>query len=150
MTTTTEVESYFKIGDTFVLVDDYDGALPDEDYVEGAISCRISGQAILGQEQWDLVDQLWAYIVEGLVKLSRNEVYESTFPDQPLRLRLEPISAHCVRVTIGDDAYNLDRSTFVAVMTHGAKRFFAAMKKLHPQATDTWDRYLGEVTSMKA
>lgn len=143
------VETYLKTGDGFTPIGEYSGTIPNENYVEGAIRCEIAGQTILGQEHWDLVDQLWVYIVEGLVKLSRDEVYESSFPDQPLRLRLEPVSGYCVKVSIGETTYSVDRETFVTVMKEGAVKFFDAFKQLCPASTDTWDRYSNEVMSIK-
>lgn len=145
----TIVETYLKTGDAFTLIGKYSDTITDENYVEGAIRCVIAGQTILGQEHWDLVDQLWVYIVEGLVKLSRNEVYESSFPDQPLLLRLEPVSDYCVKVTIGEKAYNVDRKAFISVMKEGAVQFFDAFKQLCPASADTWDRYSNELKSIK-
>jgi len=144
----TTVETYLKIDDKFILVDDYDGALPDEFYVEGAIRLEIAGQVILCEKHWDLVDQLWCYIVEGLGHLALGEVCDIGFPDQPLRFIVEPISDYCVEVIIGDESYRVDRQSFFGAMLEGAEKFFVAMKRLSPDASDTWERYLSEVKSL--
>ncbi len=144
----TTVETLIKKGDRFIPIGDYSGTLPDENYIEGAICCEIGGQSILGKEHWDLVDQLWVYVVEGLVTLSRDETYECSFPDQPLHFRLVPHSDYYIDVTIGETSYRVDRVTFISAMKEGAERFFTTIKSLCPGSTDTWDRYLEEVQSM--
>lgn len=145
----TKVVTYLKIGEQFIPIEEYSGMVPDEYYVEGAIYCKINGQIILELKHWDLVDQLWVYIVQGLVALDRNEMYESSFPDQPRLLRVEPVAATCARITIGEVSYEVDRESFVRAMKEGAERFFASITRLCPASKDTWDRYLTEVRSLK-
>ena len=144
MPNTTFAQSYLKIDGSFLPIEECSAAhsLPDEDYIEGSISCCINGQFFLTEEHWDLVDQLWAYILEGLSRLNRNEIYESTFPDQPLLLRLEPISEELVKVSVGNNSYDLDRRILVRTLSTGANQFFSTMKKLYPNAESTWNRYI--------
>jgi hypothetical protein len=144
----TKVESYLKVGNRFVQIKEYTGALPDERYVEGAIECRIDDRQVFALKQWDLVDQLWAYIVEGLSKVKQGEEYDVCFPDQPLRLRFKPLSAYCVEVAIGDVCQQFDLPHFVNALAGGAIDFFEAIKALSPSASETWDRYLREARSL--
>ena len=144
----TSVESYLKIGDHFIPLKEYNGKLPDENYVQGAITCQIHDRQILTKAHWDLVDQLWAYVLEGLSRIKSGEEYNAFFPDQPLQLRFTPISTYCVEVTIGDESQRCDLHTFVNALAKGAVEFFNEMKRLLPSAYATWDKYLIDATSL--
>lgn len=144
----TIVETYLKVGEHFIPLKEYTGTLPDENYIQGAVVCRINDRQILTTEHWDLVDQLWVYILLGLSRIKRGEGYDVFFPDQPLRLRFMPISAYCVEVTIGNECQRFDLHTFVTALAEGAVEFFKAMKRLLPSASETWDRYFLEATSL--
>jgi hypothetical protein len=133
--------SFLKVKQRFVPVEEYPDELPDKNYIQGAICCRISDRDILTTEHWDLVDQLWCYILEGLAKVEHGAEYNSSFPDQPLRLRFRPLSPHAVEITIGDDVQRFSTESVVACLTQGAISFFGAMKRLAPEANDTWNRY---------
>lgn len=144
----TEIESFLKTNGSFVRVADFPGPIPDMDYVEGAIVCRIGGQDLLSTEHWDLVDQLWAYLVDGLTKICAGDEFDGFFPDQPLKLRLKLLSEYCVEVTIGDDIKRFDRSLLVTTLATGAQQFFNEMNRLAPDSADTWHRYLKESESL--
>lgn len=148
--TTTMVQTYFRIDDDFVPIDKFSGELPDKDYVEGAIVCRIKGREIFKMNHWDLVDQLWAYIVAGLRQLEDGQDFDAFFPDQPLRLRFEAVSPRSVRVTIGDESANVNATTFRSTMKRGALEFFSKMKEINPEAAATWERYRKDVEMVRA
>ena len=135
------VKSYFKIDNEFVPIHEFTREFSDKNYVDGAITIAVDGQEILTFKHWDLVDQLWCYIAEGLGKVTKGQVFETYFPDQPLLLRFEMVSPRCMRVTVGHDSYDVDAKAFIFAMKRGAKEFFARMKELYPEASDTWDRY---------
>ncbi|BCU77648.1 hypothetical protein [Luteolibacter sp. LG18] len=143
------IETYFRIDERFVPVEQFSGKLPDESYIEGAIFCVIDGCEILRMDQWDLVDQLWPHIVEGLRKLDQGLIYESFFPDQPLRLRLESIDRKNTKITIGNRSAYVDSMVFRSVMKRGAVEFFSRMKNIIPRAAETWDRYQKEAETIR-
>jgi hypothetical protein len=144
----TTVDTYLRVKNQFVPMTEYSATLPNKDYVEGAIDCRINNRELFTIEHWDLVDQLWVYILEGLSKVKRGEEYDSFFPDQPLRLRFKPISAYAVEVTIGTNCQKFDIDSLVTALAEGATEFFTSMKKLLPESSDTWDRYLTVANSL--
>jgi hypothetical protein len=146
----TMVDTYLRINNDFVSLREFNGKLPDKDYIEGAIVCRINDRDIFTTDHWDLIDQLWAYVVSGLSKVVQGEDYDSYFPDQPIRLRFEPISARCVKVTIGDQSLKLDLPLFLSVMQRGAIEFFSKMKNLNPDAREVWEKYEKEAESLTA
>jgi hypothetical protein len=144
--TSTKIITYFRINTKFVPIDTFSGQLPDKNYIEGAIACCINGREIFKIDHWDLVDQLWTYIVDGLRKLDKGQKYEGFFPDQPLRLQLETVSSKHTLVTIGNQSIKVDSASFRSTMKEGALAFFAKMKNICPEAGQTWDRYHKEAS----
>ena len=110
--------------------------------------CRIGGQDLLTMQHWDLVDQLWAYLVEAITRIHNDEEYDAFFPDQPLRLRLVPLSDYCIEVTVGQDSKRFDRHTLSLTLRLGAQHFFKEMERLVPEHSETWDRYLKEAAAL--
>lgn len=141
MTTTTMIQTYFRIKDDFVPIEKFSGSFPDKDYIEGAIVCSVSGKELFQLKHYDLIDQLWAYIVDGLSTLQNGKEYDVFFPDQPIRLRFKVISPHCVEISIGDETNNVDYDAFRSTLKSGAVAFFAKMKEIYPEASNTWQRY---------
>jgi hypothetical protein len=79
------IESYFvPITDTRELL--------DFEYLSGAILFKYGEQILLDVTLWDLVDQLWAYILNVLESLLRTGKGETYFPDQPIKLQINSIS----------------------------------------------------------
>ena len=144
----TYVESFLKTGESFTRIDQFDGPLEDKFYIEGAIVCRIRGQQLLTLKHWDLVDQLWAYLIEPLITVSDGRVYDSCFPDQPLRLRLAPGTNDCVTVTIGDKSRTVRHDEIVATLSKGGEHFFREMKRLAPDDSANWDHQLERLQSL--
>lgn len=134
-------ESLLKIDDEFVLVEEYDGPIPDADYIEGAIRFRFGNEEILSLKHWDLVDQLWAYLLEGLYKLDSGTEYDVCFPDQPLALKLREINGETVEMTIGEDSTNVPKSILFRELTEAAIVFFERMSTLVPKHASTWLEY---------
>lgn len=142
------VNTYLKVDQKFIPISEYVGALPDKNYIEGAIICQIDNQDIFTMEHWDLVDQLWVYIVEGLTKLKQGLEYDSSFPDQPLRLRFRPISTHAIEVTVGNKCQIFNLDSLIVPLVEGAFHFFSSMKMILPELSNTWDRYLETLTEL--
>jgi hypothetical protein len=138
----TAVTSYLKIGERFIPVREFTGTLADEDYIDGAIEARIDDNPLLGLNHWDLVDQLWAYIVHGLEALKRGEEESCYFPDQPLRLEFTPVSAFAAEVTIGENSHVFDLHLLISVLAKGAEDFFTEMLRISPSQSEIWDSYL--------
>jgi len=142
------IDTYFRIDGAFVRVSEFSGSMPDSDYLEGAIVCTIDGRGLLGLEHWDLVDQLWAYIVNGLIVLDQENHFTCCFPDQALRLRFDKIGQDLVRVTVGDESHEVESAALRSVLKQGAMDFFSVMKAVHPAASETWDEYLSKANTL--
>lgn len=86
-----EVRSYIQVGDNFVPIGQFAGPLEDQYYVEGALELTIDGKMISNLRYFDLIDQLWAYIVQCLEKVVAGQKAETYWPDQPIRLSMTPL-----------------------------------------------------------
>ena len=75
----TKVQTYLRIRDEFVPIDQFRGILPDTFYIEGAIVLSLNGREIFQLKHYDLVDQLWAYIVDGLHAILEGKDYDVFF-----------------------------------------------------------------------
>lgn len=122
----------------------------DLDYIEGAIYWSIGSQTLMSQEHWDLIDQLWAYIVNGVRELMQSGAYETYFPDQPLRLAFRLANATSIEVEVGEMAAIVDREAFFHSLADGAERFFTAMISLVPEHQETWRAYLRHLEEIKS
>lgn len=125
--------SYLKVGDGFVPVRAFTGALPDRAYVYGAIELEIGRKTIFDTALWDLVDQLWAYLVNAMEDLARGSPCRFWFPDQPLEVEFDILKGDEVRIDVplfADRYAKLDRKYFVMRILGEAKRFFAAMNEI--------------------
>lgn len=144
----TQVISYLKIDGHFVRVEECVGPLRDESYIEGAIECVIDGRSLLSLEHWDLVDQLWLYLLDGVESLQRGEAFECCFPDQPLLLRSTPIAGNWVEVTIGDRTQKFEQSRLVTLLVQGAIDFFEALSTIARHGA-TWQAGLARSRGLR-
>ncbi|RCG29634.1 hypothetical protein DQ384_18765 [Sphaerisporangium album] len=86
------VRSFFRTPDgEFVAVDEFDGALDDLDYIEGAIELEVDGKPMLGKAEWDYVDELWFYISDMVREMRSTGEAMTDFPDQPITLSFRRI-----------------------------------------------------------
>jgi len=138
------VQTMLKRDGSFVPINSTE-PLVDRRYIEGAVRWTIDDQPLLTDNEWDLVDQLWAYIVDGAIEALRNGRSETYFPDQPLRLAFEVVRHDKVRVTVGERKAVVDQRDFVASLAEGARQFFSDMRALVPEGLETWTTYLQRV-----
>lgn len=129
-----KVKSYLKQENRFIPVSEFNSEFSDPDYIEGAIEISSSGKKILTLENWDYVDQLWAYLVNGLIEVSKGTEFQTFLPDQPTRVYLKPDSnLRRVLITVGKNSNNsisVEYEEFMNVMIKEAKSFFEQMNQL--------------------
>lgn len=134
------VESYFKIKDNLVQIDEFNGRLPDEDYIYGVIKLQIDGCELLSERHCDLIDQLWSYLVDGARAIhSGAPMFKCYFPDQPLNVIFDRGNGKTVDVIIGDELSRVDRHMLVTSITTGGRKFFERMKAVVPEASTSWE-----------
>ncbi|GAB5406231.1 MAG: hypothetical protein Aurels2KO_44620 [Aureliella sp.] len=144
-----EAASYFITDNQGVLVDDFRGKLKDEHNIVGWIELRDGENQILGREHWDLVDQLWAYIIDGLVTIDEGaDKWKSYFPDQPLLIELSRTSRSTLCVTIGGQSFTVNYRKIKNELARVGLDFFERMSVLVPASSDVWDQYIEKCRSL--
>lgn len=123
-------------------------APPDPDYVEGAILLTVDGREIIGLEEWDYVDQIWAYIAEMVTQLNSSGHAETHFPDQPIKLSFQ-VTRNRVLVTVETGADTKRASTpteeFVRALKKAGLVFFEKMNELVPGSS--YDEAIRELSA---
>jgi hypothetical protein len=122
----------------------------DPDYIEGAILWSYDGRAILSEEHWDLVDQLWTYFIDGVEAVVKSETFERYFPDQGLEIRFRRIRPASVLVTIGDVSVAMPIEQFFTDLLSGARDFFVAIRNVAPQLGAHWEAMLARIDRMES
>ncbi|RUT39512.1 hypothetical protein EJP82_25880 [Paenibacillus anaericanus] len=106
--------------------------LLDFDYLSGAITLTYCEQTLLDVTIWDLVDQLWAYILNVIESLLNTGEGETYFPDQPVKLRLKSVSGDLVLYEIEANDHIkvlLPKNEFIETLLEGADVFFRNMEE---------------------
>lgn len=71
------------------LLDNTTEYLGDPDYVYGALEIVYGLDTILNKEEWDLVDQLWIYLINAIEQAMSSSGAEFMFPDQPIQISID-------------------------------------------------------------
>ncbi|MDE6761090.1 MAG: hypothetical protein K2J90_10510, partial [Lachnospiraceae bacterium] len=61
-----------------------------------------NGEKILGENEWDLVDQLWLYFINAFIQLKKQEYVEFYFPDQALKVKMTNKNEEWLIFEVGD------------------------------------------------
>jgi hypothetical protein len=154
-----EAMTYLWHEDESVPLETFRGRVNDPFYIYGVIDLRISGEQILSVEQWDLVDQLWAYIVDGACHLARGESFSTFFPDQPLELCFT-LSPETDSVTVNlrygvperdtkTPAATLARQELVAGIVAAAEPVFKKLLAVAPDNRRGYESVLRRIETLK-
>lgn len=148
-----KVKSFFKAKDKFISIQDFDGAIEDPNYIEGAIEISCSEKKILTLEDWDYVDQLWSYFVFGLVDVSEGKEFDTYLPDQPLKVVFKPVNNNQqVFIEVGNpvnlNAY-VKYEEFISVMAREARLFFERIIELLPERKSSYLKSLNRLEGLE-
>lgn len=135
-----KIKNYIKDGDDFIPIEDFDGKVPDPEYVDSAMELIINGIPIITRAEWDYMIPLWAYIANGFEELAEKaeqSEWTTSFPDQPIDLtfRLDrknnkiEVESTPSRGKIRAKA-NLDE--FVTAASEAGQEFFLRMAQIIP------------------
>lgn len=133
---TIEVATFAKVGERFVPIEQFEGALDDPEYFEGAIEFYVDGQMISSITYWDDVNYLWDFLVQGVEKLADRQAWDTCWPSQPIRLAFMPVPMNdLVRIertgTSDPDARVLvERTELMKALLSGAAEFFDVYDRL--------------------
>ena len=108
--------------------------IKDYDYTEGAIIVNYNGMDILGFRYWDLIDQLWSYIIDAIEQIAgfKAEVH-FYLPDQPVRIDLKLISKDYVLLFIENEKQIFNKSELLLSLLKAAKDFWEIMKNCYDE-----------------
>ncbi len=133
-----KVKNYIKDGDKFIPIEEFNGTVPDPEYIDSAMELIINGIPIITCQEWDYIVPLWAYIANGFEELAEKSEWTTGFPDQPINLtfRLDrknnqiEIESTPSRGRIRAKA-KLDE--FLTVMSEAGQKFFLRMAEILPE-----------------
>lgn len=123
----------------------------DPDYVHGAIDFQINSTILFDKTMWDLVDQLWIYIVIAMEQASFSQGAEFYFPDQPILVSVNSRQMHWeLDVKYYDTLQFCDVSRSIKVPGHAllshlmplAVRSLEAFQRLIPRNAGDYGKYI--------
>ena len=147
-----EIDTYFRINNEFVLIEEFSNQFSDIDYIEGAIILKINSVTILSLETWDYIDQLWAYIINGLETIMLKENYFTYFPDQAIGFSLETKGKDLVKVSIDYDngrSAVISKNDFILCICEEGRKFFNKMLNLVPSYKSSWVEYIDKINKIE-
>lgn len=120
-------------------------------YIDGAIEIMYDHQVLLDIIFWDLVDQLWSYILHVMEQVIKYGEGETLFPDQPIKLSMQSIAKDWVfyRLQAKEKVEMLlPKKEFFAALLEGAETFFQTMKECFPEQCN-FDYELHQVNALR-
>jgi hypothetical protein len=117
----------------------------DLDYIYGVLYLTYNNQVIIDFTYYDLIDQLWAYLLNMIKELLQNKKSEMSFPDQPLPMSMERISDDYILFSINFVQWKLPQYEFLRALLSGAKDFFEKMILLIEEERDYYASQLNKI-----
>ena len=144
------VATYLRTPDeTFEPVETSTASPADPDYIEGAIELVVDGTTVIGTEEWDYVDQLWAYIADMVEDLRAGEdLAETYFPDQPIRLAFERADGEILITAELDEEVRhalIPEQELITALDTAARRFFEKMTVLAAANATSYKEVLASI-----
>jgi hypothetical protein len=149
-----EVRSYLgsiniQHGSVFTLVQDYTESVKDPRHIDGAIELTVNSIPLIVKEQWDLIDQLWIYIVNGMESVVNGESYTSSFPDSPTKLSLKLIkTANLIEMTVGDKTITHNLQELGNALLDGAANCLEELGRIMKKS-DSYQEELQKINQVK-
>lgn len=102
----------------------------DLDYIEGVITISCDEVRLLDFRYWDLVDQLWSYLLDAICQISEGvKKVKFHFPDQPIIFAIEDISGGILLLDIAHKKNSVNKQEFISALLDGAESFFSLLSK---------------------
>ncbi len=106
----------------------------DHEYIDGYICLKYQEQILLNAVQWDVIDDLWAYILNLIEDTLDHKYAETYFPDQPLLMSFTDQKDHInFELYGGKKKWILPKKQFFNELLDAAEIFFKQMKIYFPQ-----------------
>jgi hypothetical protein len=120
----------------------------DRDYIEGVIFAEYNGIVIMDFTYWDIIDQLWAYIISSIQDYIQNGESEFYFPDQPIRVKMKKINSNLLLFSIESKKsikLTLSSEELFQTLLESGKEFFTNLQDCFDGILD----YSGELELIK-
>lgn len=104
--------------------------IDDEYAICGYVVLCIKNKTICNEEEWDYIDVLWSYWLDGLSNLINGENTKGSFPDQTLQWSFKHINSKKLNISIGKKEIDIDKKEFLLAMTKHALSFFKRVQSL--------------------
>ena len=102
--------------------------IDDFAYIEGAITIRSDEEYILDFRHWDLVDQLWVYLLHAAYEmLTQKKEVKFYFPDQPIEFKMKMVSDYAILLSVKGEKHVVNSKEFVEALLEGGQHFFAIL-----------------------
>lgn len=135
-----KVNTFFRVEGEFIPVSKYGLVVPGEEYIEGAIEIIVNHKKILTCEQWDYVDQLWSYFLDGIHDISTGHSFTTYLPDQPIEVSFKLLDTNNVKIQVKNNeiitSSVLRRDLFLKVMLEACRDFFRHLSLVAPGTID--------------
>lgn len=151
-----KVKSYIKDSNDFIEIKNFDKKLEDDFYIYGAIELFINNTEIISLDMFDLVDQLWAYIINGMVEIENGRLeFNTYFPDQPLPMSFS-LDKNSNMITISTEPSlnnkkqaKIKYKAFVLSMSNYAKDFFKELKRIEKSKESFCQHYMDIIEKLE-
>lgn len=144
-----EIKNYIKDGDDFIPIEEFNGTVPDPEYIDSAMELSIDGIPIITRAEWDYMIPLWSYIANGFEELTEKpekSEWATYFPDQPIKLtfrvdkkssqiEVELYSPKCDLTDSKEETRRAktDLNEFLTAMSETGKKFFLRIAEIMPE-----------------
>jgi len=141
-----------KVGDDLVSIDEFTGPIEDENYIEGTVELLVGHKPILSREQVDLVDQLWAYLVDGLEEIISGREFSTCYPDMPVEIVLRPKGNQVLmkvdnKSTVSEAWVNVD--DLRRAIVDAAALFFERLRPFVLRRQTMCEQYLARLAALR-
>ncbi|MBN3066280.1 hypothetical protein H5A21_19915 [Pectobacterium aquaticum] len=123
------VDSFIKVGDSFVNVNEFKGRVKKSDYIDGAMSLTINYVEVINTSMWDYIDQLWIYTLNALIDFDTGDDVEFYFPDQPIKVTMKHVKNN-VLFKVGEVGVIVEKKEFMIFMANSCLVFFKNMMNI--------------------
>ena len=125
----------------------------DIDYIDGAIEIQYKGEILLNITSWDLVDQLWDYILNIIEDMLKFKKGSTGFPDHPADITIEDISPDKILFsikTLEKKSWCLPKKKFLNALLDGGEHFFFQMMIILPSEQSKFMRSLNRIKKIRS
>jgi len=114
-------------------------------YIYGVLYMCYNNQTIINFTNYDLIDHLWAYLLNMTEEFLQSKKSEMYFPDQPLPMSMKNSSDNYILFSINYVQWKLPKYEFLSTLIHHAKIFFEKMILLIEEKSNIYQKQLQKI-----